>query len=101
MRKYKSILKKDKELIQIVCDWCGKKSGKDCFFEGGCGEVSFGYGSKKQDGRKYEFDICDGCFSKRIKPHAELVCSWIWPPDVAEFKKARKKLESLKEIKNK
>jgi len=63
MRKYKSILKKDKKLVQIACDWCGKKSGKDGFFEGGSGEISFGYGSKF-DGANCKIDICDDCFEK-------------------------------------
>lgn len=99
MRTYRRVLKKGKEIKEIFCDWCGKGNLKDGFFEGGLGRISFGYGSKHEDGKTYEIDICDSCFRKRIKPHAELVSDWICPAKVAEFKKAKRKREILKDTK--
>lgn len=72
MKKYKTVVKKEKEVATIACDWCGKCSLKDGFFAGGSGSISFGYGSKKHDGDAYSFDICDKCFDRIMKPHAKL-----------------------------
>lgn len=73
MKKYKTIMKKDKELVQTTCDWCGKGDLKDGFFEGGSGSISFSYGSKKYDGATYSLDICDKCFDRIIRPQAKRV----------------------------
>ena len=92
MRKYKAVLKKEKEVVSIFCDWCGKGNRKDGFFAGGSGEISFGYGSTKHDGCVFRIDICDDCFGKHIVKHADMVSSWIYPPEVAKFNKARRKI---------
>ena len=72
MKKYRTIVKKEKEAASIACDWCGKGSLKDGFFAGGSGTISFGYGSKRHDGDAYSLDICDKCFDKFIKPYVTL-----------------------------
>ena len=91
MRKYKTVLKKEKEVTKTFCDLCGKGNRKDGFFPGGSGEISFGYGSTKHDGAVFRLDICDDCFDKRIAKHVEMVSNWIYPPGVAKFNKARRK----------
>ncbi len=63
MRKYKTLIKKEKEVAKTFCDWCGKESGKYGFFAGGSGEISFGFGSKR-DGTIFAIDLCDDCFEK-------------------------------------
>jgi len=91
MRKYKTVLKKEKEVTSVFCDLCGKGNRKDGFFAGGSGEISFGYGSTKHDGEVFRLDICDDCFDKHLAKHVEMASNWIFPPSVAKFNKARGK----------
>lgn len=57
-------------VTEIICDKCGKKQQADengdfLIDKMGRGEVEFGYGSI-HDGR-WNFDLCDKCFTKLFK----------------------------------
>lgn len=106
MKSYSTVVRKDKKVKKVKCDWCGEGSLEDGFFAGGSGSVSFGYGSKKHDGDVYSLDICDSCFDRLIKPYAKLEDNylfgkkgreWLECQDSKEANKAYRQL--LKELK--
>ena len=68
MRKYLKVKTEELHLDKISCGWCGKKlKDNNIFYEGTTFEVRFGYGSEF-DLTEFEFEICDKCFVKFLKP---------------------------------
>ncbi len=70
MKEFKEleVITKEKEIISITCNGCGKQEeGKYSEWLGGIESFkhSFGFGTTK-DGEVYEFDLCIECFDRII-----------------------------------
>ena len=75
MRKYGQ--RTDAELIQIVCNRCGRPLVVEKgILKEGClhGDISFGYFSRK-DGEVHSFDLCEDCYD-------EITAQFIVPVEV-------------------
>jgi hypothetical protein len=71
MRKFKKVQKEELEVVDIVCNKCGKNCWNE---ESGWGQevrhfqVTGGYWSKLLgDMNQYDFDLCEKCLWKLIK----------------------------------
>ena len=66
MRKYKDVIQKNKLLVKVECNGCGREIMLDTKEEYFHGENIWGYFSN-QDGRKDSFDLCQECYEKMIQ----------------------------------
>ena len=69
MKNYRKIESRKKQLIQVICNKCGKEMlVRGGIVREGCVQIEypFDYFSEK-DGYIYEFDLCEKCFDLWIE----------------------------------